>query len=84
MVFNKILPLLVRVKETSGCPKASRLTISTIFRVSVLSERKYFSLAGVLKNKSLTEPPIILEELLRDEALEAFKIWYQKEDKVPY
>ena len=37
-----------------------------------------------LKNKSLTEPPIILEELLRDEALEAFKIWYQKEDKVPY
>ena len=27
---------------------------------------------------------IILEELLRDEALEAFKIWYQKEDKVPY
>ena len=37
-----------------------------------------------LKNKSLTEPPIILEELLRDEALEDFKIWYQKEDKVPY
>ena len=27
---------------------------------------------------------LILEELLRDEALEAFKIWYQKEDKVPY
>lgn len=41
-------------------------------------------LSHYLKNKSLTEPPIILEELLRDEALEAFKIWYQKEDKVPY
>ena len=45
----------MRVKATSGCPKASRLTISTIFRISVLSERKYLSRAGVLKNKSLTE-----------------------------
>lgn len=37
-----------------------------------------------LKDKSQNQPPIILEELLRDEALEAFELWQQKEDKVPY
>ena len=51
-----------------------------LFRSGFADEFIYY----YLKNKSLTEPPIILEELLRDEALEAFKIWYQKEDKVPY
>ena len=54
LVFNKTFPLLVNVNETSGCPKDKRLTISTIFKISVLSERKYFKRAGVLKNKSLT------------------------------
>ena len=37
-----------------------------------------------LKDKSKNSPTIALEEMLREEALEAFKIWYQKKDKIPY
>lgn len=37
-----------------------------------------------LKNKSIEQSPIILEQLLRDEALEAFKLWNEKDDKIPY
>lgn len=37
-----------------------------------------------LKDKSKNSPIIALEQMLREEALEAFKIWYQKKDKIPY
>lgn len=37
-----------------------------------------------LKNKSMEQSPIILKELLRDEALEAFELWNEKDDKIPY
>ena len=36
------------------------------------------------KNKIKGEPPVILKQILRDEALEAFKLWNNKEDKISY
>ena len=37
-----------------------------------------------LKNKSLNQPPVILEEMLREEALKAFEVWHRKKDKISY
>ena len=36
------------------------------------------------KNQLSVQPPVILEQVLRDEALEAFKLWSNKEDKISY
>lgn len=36
------------------------------------------------KDRSMESAPVVLEELLRDEALQVFKVWKQKEDKIPY
>ena len=37
-----------------------------------------------IQNRSIENAPIQLEELLRDEALQAFKVWEEKKDKTPY
>lgn len=37
-----------------------------------------------IQNRSIENAPIHLEKLLRDEVLQAFKVWEIKKDKTPY
>ena len=53
-VENTSFPSALKVKETLGKPKARCSQVSMHLAFSVLAPFIYFSLAGVLKNKSLT------------------------------